>query len=148
MGRHGAADVRFDWEASLPLARRLWGFADELDELAARRDTEAGKALTTWSGVYANEFGRRISDEVHDLGMAAGELRAAAQAWARAWALAINEQNRRLFARQCRRVERRRSLVDNVVGFFGGHDDLPPQPGELGVPQPPYFAATGSFVRY
>ena len=148
MGRHAAADVRFDFDGSLALARRLWRFAEELDDLGTSRRGHAEQALTTFVGMYAREFAQRISGEVHDLGVAAGELRAAAGAWAQAWAAAINEQNRRLFARECDRIEDDRSLFDDIKGFFGGHDDLPPQPHELAVPQPPYFAATGSFVRY
>jgi hypothetical protein len=148
MGRHAAADVRFDFDGSLALARRLWRFADELQDLGTGRGNQAEHALTTFTGVYARQFAQRISDEVRDLGVGANELRAAAAAWAQAWASAINEQNRRLFARECDRIESDRSLLDDVKGFFGGHDDLPPQPGELGVPQPPHFAATGSFVRY
>ena len=148
MGRHAAADVRFDFDGSLSLARRLWRFAGELDDLGTSRSGQAQQTLTSFRGVYAEQFAQRISDEVQDLGTAAGELRSAATAWAQAWAAAINEQNRRLFARECDRVESDRDLIDDVKGFFGGHDDLPPQPGELGAPQPPYFAATGSFVRY
>jgi hypothetical protein len=148
MGRHAGADIRFDWDGSLSLARRLWTFADELDDLATSRRNRAEQALTTWSGVYGTEFAQRISDELQDLELAAGELRAAATAWGQAWASAINEQNRRLFARECDRIEGDRGFLDDVKGFFGGHDDLPPQPQEHGVPQPPYFAATGSLVRY
>ena len=148
MGRHAATDVRFDFDGSLGLARRLWRFADELDELGSNRRNQAEQALTTFTGVYGREFAQRISDEVHDLERAAVELRIAASAWAQAWARAINEQNRRLFARECERIERKRSLLDDVTGFFSGHHDLPSQPRERGVPQPPHFAATGSFVRY
>ena len=148
MGRHAAADVRFDFDGSLALARRLWRFAEELDDLGTSRRDHAEHALATFTGVYGREFAQRISAEVQDLDVAAGELRTGAGAWAQAWANAINEQNRRLFARECDRVESDRSPLDEVKGFFGGHDDLPPQPRELGVPQPPFFAATGSFVRY
>jgi hypothetical protein len=148
MARHAAADVRFDFDGSLAVARRMWRFADELDALGAARRDEGEHALTTFTGVYGRQFADRVSSEVHDLGLAAHELRTAAGAWAQAWAHAINEQNRRLFARACERIERDRSLVDSVKGFFGGHHDLPPQPRQLGVPRPPHFAATGSFVRY
>ena len=33
MGLSAAADVRFDYVASLQLARRLWALGDEVDEL-------------------------------------------------------------------------------------------------------------------
>jgi hypothetical protein len=148
MRRHAAIDVRFDFDGSLALARRLWRYADELQQLGIDRRDHAGHALTTFTGVYGREFAQRVADEARDLDRAAVELRAVASAWADAWARAINEQNRRLFARECDRIESRRSLVDNVKGFFSGHDDLPSQPRERGVPGPPHFAATGSFVRY
>lgn len=148
MRRHAAANVRFDFDGSLALARRLWRFADELDSVRTARHVAAQQALSTFTGRYGREFEQRLADEVHDLAVAAGELRGAAGAWAQAWSSAINEQNRRLFARECDRVERDRSLADRVVGFFGGHHDLPPQPRQLGVPRPPHFAATGSFARY
>ena len=148
MGRHAAADVRFDFDGSLALARRLWRFADALDELGRARGEQGALALTTFTGVYGREFAERLSAEVQELGVAARELRAAADAWAQAWAHAVNEQNRRLFARECDRIERDRSLLDDVMGFLGGHHDLPRQPPELGAPRPPHFAATGSLVRY
>lgn len=148
MGRHAAADVKFDFDGSLSLARRLWRFAGELDDLAGARLSEAEQALTTFTGTFADEFAHRVTHEVRDLGVASDELRALANAWAQAWASAINEQNRRLFARECDRIESRRDLVDHFRGFFGGHHDLPPQPRECGVPRPPHFPATGSFVRF
>jgi hypothetical protein len=143
-----AADIRFDFDGALNLARRLWTFATEVDTLGSVRAQHAQVALSTWQGVFGTQFGERINAEITDLGAAAGELRTAANAWATAWALAMNEQNRRLFARRVTEIEDDRSVVDDVVGFFGGHDDLPPEPSELGVPQAPAFAATGSLVRY
>jgi len=80
MGRHAAADVRFDFDGSLALARRLWRFADELQDLGTGRGNQAEHALTTFTGVYARQFAQRISDEVRDLGVGANELRAAAVA--------------------------------------------------------------------
>lgn len=148
MGRHAATDVRFDFDGSLDVARRLWALAGQLDELAAGRRARAEQALATFTGTCAGRFAERIGEEVGQLGTASAELRAVAEAWAEAWASAINEQNRRLFARECARIERSRSLLDDVKGFFTGHDDLPPQPRSLGTPQPPAFAPTGSFVRY
>jgi hypothetical protein len=148
MGRSAAADVRFDWDGSLTLARRLHALGDQLDELARTRATTAGNALSTWSGEFGTQFADRVNIEASDLARVGAELRGAAGGWAAAWAMAINEQNRRLFARRVQQVEDDRNLLDDIGGFFGGHDDLPPEPSELPVPSPPYYSATGSFVRY
>lgn len=148
MGRSAASDVRFDFGGSLDLARRLWGLADSLDTLANDRALRAREALVGWEGRFGIEFGERVTVDVTDLQRVALDLRGAAQGWAASWATAMNEQNRRRFAREVTRIEGDRSLVDNVVGFFAGHDDLPPEPREVSVPQAPSFAATGSFVHY
>ena len=54
------------------------------------------------------------------------DLRGAAMGWAEAWANALNQQNRRLYARAVHRTKESRSWTDNVGGFLFGHDDLPP----------------------
>ena len=148
MARRAAGAVRFDFEGSLALARRLWHLADGLEELAAGRRAEAEATLTGFTGSHAEQFATRIGNEVYGLSVAAEGARWAASAWAQAWADAINEQNRRLFATECDRIRARRDLVDSVTGFFTGHDDLPRQPALLDVPSPPHFPPTGSFVRY
>ncbi len=142
------SDVRFDYPNSLVLARRLWEVADELDALATQRRLAGTEALVDWLGPLGVEFAARIDTETRDLGRLAGELRAGAHGWAQAWANALNEQNRRLFARACEVVRSRRSSVDRFVGFFAGHDDLPPEPYHRPPPTAPRFLPTGAFARY
>lgn len=148
MGLEAAPDVRFDFTGSLALARQLWQFAEELEELATCRNDAAAEALTTWQGTYGEEFVERITTEVVDLGTAAAHLQAGAQGWAHCWASAMNQQNRILHAREVLRVQNDRSGWDSFWGGIVGHGDLPPEPSELSVPQPPYFVATGRLVTY
>ena len=142
------SDVRFDYPNSLVLARRLWEVADALDTLAAVRRSAGADALVDWLGPLGGEFAARLDTEAGDLTRLAGELRTAARGWAQAWANALNEQNWRLFARACQVVRSRRSNVDRFVGFFTGHDDLPPEPSARATPTAPRFLPTGTFARY
>lgn len=141
-------DVRFDYDGSLQLARELWGLADEVDAVGADRHAAAVEALVDWLGPTRDRFGGRIDVEVADLHRIATDLRGGAQAWAQAWADALNLQNQRLYARACARAERERSTFDKVMGGLFGHDDLPPPPATRATPTAPLFAATGSFARY
>jgi hypothetical protein len=148
MGLSAAADVRFDYVASLQLARRLWALGDEVDELMANRVRGARTALTDWLGRYGTQFADRIDSESQQATAIANDLRAAAEQWAVRWAEAMNEQNRILHARESKRVEDDRNIVEDVVGGLFGHHDLPPDPPGIEVPTSPNFYATGSLTRY
>ncbi len=141
-------DVRFDYDGSLELARRLWQLADRLDTLAGERHRWAADALVDWAGPLGAEFAGRVDTEAADVARISGELRVTANGWAQAWAGALNQQNRRLFARACELVRRRRSVGDQIVGFFTGHDDLPSEPATRSIPSAPRFLPTGTFARY
>ena len=91
MGLSAAADVRFDYVASLQLARRLWALGDEVDELMANRVRGARTALTDWLGRYGTQFADRIDSESQQATAIANDLRAAAEQWAVRWAEAMNE---------------------------------------------------------
>ena len=103
MGLSAAADVRFDYVASLQLARRLWALGDEVDELMANRVSHARTALTDWLGRYGTQFADRIDSEAQQATAIANDLRTAAEQWAVRWAEAMNEQNRILHARETKR---------------------------------------------
>lgn len=141
-------DVRFDYDGSLVLARRLWQLADLLDERAVVRRCSGGDALVGWLGVLGSEFAGRVTVEAADLRRVAAELRLAADGWAQAWADALNEQNWRHFARACEVVRSRRSTLDRIGGYFTGHDDLPPEPYQRSTPTAPSFRPTGAFANY
>ena len=143
-----ASDVRFDFEGSLQLARRLVGLADEIDTLMAARVAGAEDALATWLGRFATEFAERVNTESSDIATISADLRVSAEGWALAWKDSMDEQNRRLYAREVDRVESSRSGWDSFWGGIVGHDDLPDQPPPVPVPTGPGYYATASFVRY
>jgi hypothetical protein len=142
------ADVRFDFEGSLALARRLWELADQIETLMDARVCKASDGLSTWLGTYGTDFAGRIDTEYTDIANIAGQLRAGAYGWAANWKAAMDQQNRVLHARRVKEVESDRSLLDKGIGFFTGHDDLPPEPEPAGTPAAPGFQPTRSFVRY
>jgi len=148
MGLSAAADVRFDYVASLQLARRLWALGNEVDELMTNRVGLASEALADWLGVYGTQFAERVDTESMQASAIAGQLRAAAEQWAARWAEAMNEQNRINFAREVKRVEDDRNIVEDIWGGIVGHNDLPPEPPTIDVPSAPNFHATGSLTRY
>jgi hypothetical protein len=141
-------DVRFDYDGSLDLARRLWQFADRLDALGGARDRWAVEALVGWEGRFGVAFAGRVDTEVGDLGRISADLRTTALGWARAWANALNQQNRRLHARAVERAKRQRNGWDKLSGWVLGHDDLPPDPWVRSPPSAPHFAPTGGFEFY
>jgi len=143
-----ADDIRFDYVASLQLARRLWSLADTLNELRINRHDKAAAALSDWLGAYGTQFGQRIDAENQTAFGIANDLYLAAEQWAARWAEAMNEQNSINFAREVKRVEDDRNLAEDIWGGIVGHDDLPPEPPTIDVPKSPGFYATGSLTRY
>ncbi len=148
MGMSAADDVRFDYVASLQLARRLWALADDVDAIRNQRVALGQTALSDWLGVYGTQFADRINSEDVQAATIANEMRAAAEQWGIRWAEAMNEQNSINHARETERVKDDRSGWDNFTGFFGGHDDLPPTPGAVPPPTAPSFLPTGTLTRY
>jgi hypothetical protein len=148
MGWSTAGDVRFDWDGSLRVARRLWALADDVDAAMAGRELHAEHALTDWLGRFGREFGERIATERSSADTVSAGLREGAGAWAWQWKSAMDEQNRRLHAREEQRIKDDRSLGSRFIGIFAGHDDLPPAPAEAGVPTAPGFHPTRGFARY
>lgn len=143
-----AADVQFDFDGALQLARRLVGLADQIDTMMSARVTDASFALETWLGTFGTQFAERINTENTDIATISSDLRTSADGWAVCWKEAMDEQNRRLYAREVKRVEDNRSGWDSFWGGMFGHDDLPSQPSPVAVPSGPGYAPTGSFVRY
>jgi hypothetical protein len=143
-----AADVRFDFEGSLRLARRLYALGQEIDELMSNRVTWSATALQDWLGPFGVEFSGRIDSEKTQASAIALQLREGARQWAVRWAEAMNEQNSILLAREIKHIEDNRSGWDNFTGGLFGHNDLPPNPPTIDVPSEPNFFATGSLTRY
>ncbi|WP_040493077.1 hypothetical protein [Ilumatobacter nonamiensis] len=145
----GAGALRFDFDGALRIARRLWTTADAVEAMMTSRVTAAGEALVDWTGTFGTEFVTRIEDESVGAGEVVTSLREGANAWAFQWKSAMDEQNRRLHAAEEQRVKNDRNWMErNINPLFGGNDDLPPAPAEVGLPTAPGFAPTGSLVSY
>ena len=141
MGSGNAQDVRFDYEGSLQLARELWAYADDLEHAKADRRAEALAALRTWRGPFGDQFRERADDEGPSLASLVAALRTEADQWASAWKQAMDEQNRRLYARRVDQIKAERSalekLGDKLFGF-----DYPAPPPPVPKPGPAGFHAT------
>ena len=61
--------------------------------------------------------------------------------------MAMDQQNRVLFARKTKEVEDNRSGWDNFWGGLTGHDDLPPEPTPVTKPSAPGFYPTATFYK-
>ena len=142
MGLSGnSSDVRFDYEGALRLARTLWSFAEDLEAAKADRRAEAVEALRTWRGPYGDQFRDRVDDEQTSLASLVAALKTEADLWASAWKQAMDEQNRRLYARMVDQMKDERSTLAKVGDFFTGFD-YPPPPAPVPKPSPGSFFAT------
>lgn len=143
-------DVRFDYDGSLALARRLWSLADELHGVNGKRLGAAEVALWSWQGTYAQQFATRVNEEQASGQRVAFALREEARGWATSWAQAINQQNKRLRGSEVDRVRESRSGMEKFGDRFVGDDsdNQVPLAPVASVPQPPHFTPTGSLVVY
>ena len=140
-----AGDVVFDYDGALSAARQLWSLADDLQTLMTDRERARTDASVGFTGPYATELTSRISSERTDVNSAAGELRLAATAWASAWKDAMDQQNQNLYTRAYKYSEDHQGFLG--LGKLNGIE-RPPAVEPLTTPQPPSFAATGSFQDF
>ena len=140
-----AGDVVFDYDGALSAARRLWSLADDLQTMMTDRERARTDASVGFTGPYATELTSRISSERTDVNSAVVELRNAATAWASAWKDAMDQQNQNLYARAYKYSEDHQGFLG--LGKLNGIE-RPPAVEPLGTPQPPSFAATGSFQDF
>jgi hypothetical protein len=141
------ADVHFDYEGALALARQLYSLADELAGVAQRRQELTEWAKQDFSGACADQFRQRMQDESAESSKVVNGLRADAECCARLWKSAMDEENRRLYARHVDRLKAQRNVLEKVEDFFVGFQ-YPPEPEPVPQPQPPGFAPTAHFVKY
>lgn len=142
MGLSGnSSDVRFDYEGALRLARTLWSFAEDLESERTSRRSEAMDALRTWRGPFGDQFRDRVADEQTSLASLIAALKSEADLWASAWKEAMDEQNRRLYARRVEAMKEERSRLEKLGDFFTGFD-YPPAPAPVPKPGPAMFHAT------
>lgn len=145
--RGSSADVAFDFDGALELARLLWGLAEEVEKVDGLRRSLAASAGVDFTGVYAREFAGRMADETSACSRTARGLRDDATACARLWKDAMDEQNRRLYGRHVDDMKANRSIGAKIGDLFTGFE-YPPEPDPVALPVPPRFLATGDFVRY
>ena len=121
-----ADDVRFDYVASLQLARRLWALGEEMTNCVINRPGKprhGADRLARCVRHAVRPTDRRRVDAGHGI---ANDLVRRRRTMGRArWAEAMNEQNSINFAREVKRVEDDRNLAEDIWGGIVGHDDLP-----------------------
>ncbi len=108
-------DVELDYEGALALARQLYDLSTWLDRVRLERTGAADGAQTAWRGPYGNDFRLAAAGDDHEADRLAAALHAEALDWARAWADAVNEQNRRRRDRRIAEIAAGRSLLDRAV---------------------------------
>ncbi len=85
--------VVFDYSGSLELARRLVALADQLDDAFLSRRGVFEIALAAWSGPSRDHVANALQHELVRGRQVEVSLRSEADAWARAWARAVDEHN-------------------------------------------------------
>ncbi len=149
--RNLQADVVFDFEGSLRLARRLWRLADEVTLAAGRRIEAREAAQAAWRGPHAEHFATvRAPNEDASTANVVAALRQEAVGWGVMWAAALNDQNRINWARAVEQEKDHRSTTERFGDFFVGDDSAGqvPEPPPYPAPRPPTFVPTGSLVHY
>jgi len=145
--RANTADVVFDYQGALSLARQLWALADEVTHTAGSRRDLGDHARVDFTGRYGDELVSRLSAEAANLAQAANGLRDDAMAVAQMWKDAMDEENRRIYARHVDDIKDHHSFLESVGGFLTGFH-YPPEPQPVPLPHPPVFAPTAEFARY
>lgn len=143
--------VAFDWDGSLELARKLWSLADDLTHEDAGRETQFDTAKAKWEGAYGKQFVQRRSTERSSRSNVVAGLRDDARAWAKAWAQAMDQQNKNNRAAEVERISDDRGMIEKGWDKTFGSDDSDdkvPMPDSVPVPTPPGFAPTATEVTY
>lgn len=138
------ADVEFDFDGSLQMARDLWALAQSLSTLMADREAAGASASLDWVGPHHDEFVTRMTTDRTNVDGAVSQLQAAANGWAFQWQQAMDQQNQILMAREW---EGREGDTLNKVSFglLGSGPERPPDPTPAGLPSAPDFRPTRGF---
>lgn len=151
MGTDVQSDIRFDFEGSLALARRLWSTAEQFSGAAGERAGARENAIRLWEGPYAEVFAsiRRVDEDNSFVNVMAA-LQEEALYWAVAWKTAIDGQNRIEWARAVEREKAQRSSMEKFGDWWVGDDSSSqvPEPAAVAVPAAPDFQPTGGLVSY
>lgn len=138
-------DVVFDFEGALSLARQLGTLADQVAALVRARQSLSDAARVGFLGRHADDFVARVAVEVANGSNLAAHLRSDAEICAAAWKKAMDEENRRRYARHVDDIRRQRSIGQTVWDDLFGWK-YPPAPEPVPLPRPPLFAPTAELT--
>jgi len=139
-----AADVVFDFDGALRMARDLWSLAASLSTMMTNRESAATYASLDWVGPHQTDFASRMTTERANVDQAVTQLQNAANGWAYQWQQAMDQQNQVLMAREWDGREGD-WLNRHSFGIFGSGPERPPDPTPAGLPTAPDFAPTRGF---
>ena len=118
--------VDFDFVGSLQLARQLWSLSTDLREQDRARGADAEVAAREWRGKPVTDFAGRREHERQSRATVTQALVNGANAWAQAWAQAMDQQNLNNRAAKIERDERQisddRGRGQKFVDAFNGDD--------------------------
>ena len=140
-------DLKFDYQGALNLARQLNNLADQVAQAATTRQGLADVAKKDFIGAFADQFNSRVTVEQASIRSVVQGLRSDAMDLAQMWKLAMEEENRRLYARHVDDMKNHRSVLESIGDWLTGFD-YPPAPPAVPVPQPPAFTPTAELVHY
>jgi hypothetical protein len=121
----------------------LWSLASNISEAQQARQHWAGVAEQEWQGIYASEFGQRMSVSRSNAFQVVAELQNVARKCAQSWASAAEQQHLNVWADRAQAAEDSRNLLTRTWDdMFGDTTQLPPQPRSVEVPTPPWFEPT------
>ncbi len=144
------ADVAFDFDGALLLARTLYDLSIWLEGAIDSRSGAAGEASYAWRGPLGDEFRLQAASDDDEARRLAASLRAASNDWAQAWADAVAEQNRRRRERRVAQLEAERNWAEHVIDVFTRDDPAHHVPEAEWVPrpQPPDYLPTAPFQEF
>jgi len=132
----GTADVVFDLDGALQLARTLYNLSIWLEGALNDRSGAADEASRAWRGPQRDQFRLQAAADDDEARRLAASLHGASIDWAQAWADAMTEQNRRSRERRGAELAVERSWAEHALDVVSGHDPADRLPMAEQVPRP------------
>lgn len=139
-----AEDVPFDGAAATELAETCDRAAALLSEQAPSRSSWVSIGLTEFTGFFADIFRSNGATQAADARLLSSRLRQVAQGARRLKEEADREQRRRETAREWKRQQEERNLLDQAHDFLFGEEQPPVGPPAEEVVIPPVQLTLGS----
>ena len=136
------ADVAFDFDGALQLARTLYDLSIWLEGALDERSGAADDASYAWRGPLGDEFRLQAAADDDEARRLAATLHGASIDWAQAWADAMTEQNRRNRQRRVTELEAGRNWAEHALDTLTRSDpgdDLPAAERVLRPHSPDYL---------